>query len=144
MTGDGFPDLIGQPRGGVLTLWPGRGTTGFKRAYPAYGALGTGTPIGVGLWNGDGAPDSLLRRGGTLSLYAGNGPGGLSSPRRLAVDLTPYDWAIGISDLQLTGHPDLIVRERGSGRIFALPGSSSGFAARIYLGGGLGGYDLAG
>jgi hypothetical protein len=144
MTGDGFPDLLGQPRHGVLTIYPGRGLAGLKRAYPAYGAIRTGTPIGVGRWNADGAPDSLLRNGGTLSLYPGNGPGGLSSPRRLPVDLTPYDWVIGVSDLRLTGHPDLIVRERGSGRIYALPGSSTGFGARVYLGSGLGGYDLAG
>jgi hypothetical protein len=85
-----------------------------------------------------------MRRGGTLTLYRGNGPGGLSSPSRLPVDLSPYDWVIGVSDLQLTGHPDLIVREKGTGRIYALPGTETGFGARIYLGGGLGGYDLAG
>ena len=25
MTGDGYPDLMGQPRGGVMTIYPGRG-----------------------------------------------------------------------------------------------------------------------
>jgi hypothetical protein len=144
MTGDGFPDLIGQPRHGVLTLYPGRGLAGLRTGYPAHSALGTGTPIGVGRWNADGAPDSLVRHGASLSLYPGNGPGGLSSPRKLPIDLTPYDWVIGVSDIRLTGHPDLIVRAKGSGRIYVLPGTSNGFGTRIYLGSGLGGYDLAG
>ncbi|HEX3222116.1 MAG TPA: FG-GAP-like repeat-containing protein [Nocardioides sp.] len=144
MTGDGFPDLMGQPQGGVMRLYPGRGLAGLRLSYPAYGAIKDGTQIGIGRWNGDGAPDSLIRRGGTLTLFHGNGPGGLAAPSRLPVDLSPYDWVLGVSDLQLTGHPDLIVRQKGTGRIYALPGTEKGFGARIYLGGGLGGYDLAG
>ena len=50
---------------------------------------------------------------------------------------------IGISDLQVTGHPDLIVRQKGSGRLYALPGTGSGLKAPVYLGSGFGGYDLA-
>ena len=144
MTGDGFPDLMGQPHGGVMTIYPGRGLVGLGTRYPAYGSIGSGTQIGIGRWNGDGAPDSLIRRGGTLTLYRGNGPGGLSSPTRLPVDLTPYDWVIGVSDLTLTGHPDLIVRQKGTGRLYALQGTPQGFLAPVYLGEGLGGYDLAG
>ena len=86
----------------------------------------------------------MLRRGGTLTLYAGNGPGGLSSPKRLPVDVSRYDWVIGVSDLRLTGHPDLIVRQRNTGRIYALQGTTKGFLPPLYLGEGLGGYDLAG
>jgi hypothetical protein len=144
MTGDGFPDLMGQPRGGVMTIYPGRGLVGLAKSYPAYGSIRPGTQIGIGRWNGDGAPDSLIRRGGTLTLYQGNGPGGLSSPTRLPIDLTPYDWVIGVSDLTLTGHPDLIVRQKNTGRLFALQGTPRGFRAPLYLGEGLGGYDLAG
>ncbi len=143
MTGDGFPDLVGQPRRGVLMVYPGKGTAGLKRAYPVYGAVRTGTPIGIGRWDADGAPDSLLRRDGTLTVLHGNGPGGLHAPSRLKVDLTPYDWVIGISDLQVTGHPDLIVRQKGSGRLYALPGTGTGLKAPVFLGGGFGGYDLA-
>jgi hypothetical protein len=145
MTGDGFPDLIGQPRGGVLRVYPGRGTAGLKKSYPVYGAVAEGTPIGVGRWDGDGAPDSLLRRGRSLSLLHGNGPGGLHSPSKLKVDLSPYDWVIGVSDLQAKGlgHPDLIVRRKSDGRLYALPGTASGVRDPIYLGSGFGGYDLA-
>jgi hypothetical protein len=145
LTGDGYPDLVGQPRGGVLRVYPGKGEAGLKKSYPVYGALSQGRPIGVGRWNGDGAPDSLLRRGGTLSLMPGNGPGWMHGPSQLDVDLTPYDWVIGISDLQAsaTGHPDLIVRAKSNGRLYALPGTKSGVRTRVYLGSGFGGYDLA-
>jgi hypothetical protein len=48
--------------------------------------------------------------------------------------VSPYDWVVGVSDLRLTGHPDLIVRLRGTGRIYALQGSTQGFAAPLHLG----------
>ena len=144
MTGDGYPDLIGQPRKGVMRIYPGKGLAGLKRSYPVYGAISDGTPIGVGRWDADGAPDSLVRRGGTVTLLHGNGPGGLHTPSKLSADLTGYDWVIGVSDLQLTGHPDLIVRQKTTGRLFVLPGTGSGLKQPVFLGGGFGGYDLAG
>jgi N-acetylmuramoyl-L-alanine amidase/FG-GAP-like repeat len=144
MTGDGYPDLVGQPRHGPLTIYPGKGTAGLRRSYPVYGALTHGTPIGVGRWDGDGAPDVLLRKGHVVRLLHGNGPGGLHSPSTVAGDLSAYDWVIGIGDLQLTGHPDLIVRQKGTGRLFALPGTASGLKSPVFIGGGLQGYDLAG
>ena len=115
-----------------------------EKAYPVYGAITKGTPIGVGRWDGDGAPDSLLRDGSRVTVLHGNGPGGLHAPLTLKGDLAPYDWAIGVSDLQLTGHPDLVVREKGTGRLYALPGTAQGFKAPVYLGSGFGGFDLAG
>jgi hypothetical protein len=70
----------------------------------------------------------------------------MQSASRLDVDLTPYDWVIGVSDLQAkpTGHPDLIVRSKTNGNLYVLPGTKSGARTRVYLGGGFGGYDLAG
>ena len=62
-------------------IYPGRGLTGLRKAYPAYGSIRTGPSSASARWNDDGAPDSLLRRGGTLTLYAGNGPGGLRRRR---------------------------------------------------------------
>jgi hypothetical protein len=144
MTGDGYPDLMGQPGTGVLTIYPGRGTVGFKRSYPAYTSVSTGAQIGVGRWDGDGAPDSLLRKGGVLTLLHGNGPGWMSRPTRLGVDVSPYDWLVGVSNLRGVGHPDLLARQKGTGRLYALPGSASGVGARVYLGNGLAGYDLVG
>jgi hypothetical protein len=143
MTGDGYPDLMGQPHGGVMTIYPGKGVAGLRHGYPAAGSISAGQQIGVGRWDGDGAPDSLFRSGGTLTLYRGNGPGGLHSPTKLSLDTSSYDWVIGVSDLRLTGHPDLLVRERGTGRLYAVPGTTTGFRAPIYLGQGMKGYDLA-
>jgi len=143
MTGDGYPDLMGQPKHGVMTIYPGKGLAGLRHGYPAAGSL-SGQQIGVGRWDGDGAPDSLFRNGrGALTLYHGNGPGGLHSPTKLSLDTSSYDWVIGVSDLRLTGHPDLIVREAGTGRLYAVPGTAKGFRAPIYLGQGMKGYDLA-
>jgi hypothetical protein len=143
MTGDGYPDLMGQPHGGVMRIYPGKGMAGLRHAYPAAGKISGHQQIGIGRWDGDGAPDSLFRRGGSLTLYRGNGPGGLHHPTRLTLDTSPYDWVIGVSDLRLTGHPDLLVRQRGTGRLYAVPGTPAGFRAPIYLGEGLKGYDLA-
>ena len=80
MTGDGYPDLLGQPRRGVMTIYPGRGLAGLKASYPAYGAITSGTQIGIGRWNADGAPDSLVRRGPRSPSTRATAPAG--SPRR--------------------------------------------------------------
>ena len=42
----------------------------------------------------------MFRKGSQLTLFPGNGPGGLTSPTALKLDLTPYDWVVGISDDQ--------------------------------------------
>ena len=38
-TGDGRPDLLGQPRGGSMRVFPGDGATGFRAGYVAHSAL---------------------------------------------------------------------------------------------------------
>jgi hypothetical protein len=144
VTGDGYPDLMGQPRGGVLRIYPGNGPAGLKKSYPAYGAVTGSQLLGVGRWNADGAPDVLLRQQGALTLFSGNGPGGLYRPTRLGVDVSRYDWVVGVSSLTGSGHPDLLVRKRNTGKLYELPGSATGIGAPVYLGEGLQGYDLVG
>ena len=145
MTGDGYPDLMGQPRGGAMRIYPGAGLNGLRASYVAYRGISAGKQVGVGRWNGDGAPDSILRKGRTLRLYPGNGPGGLvSKVRTFGLDLSPYNWVLGVGDAQRNGHADLLLREKASGNLYLLPGTSKGFRSRIYLGSGFGGYDLAG
>ncbi|CAI9408200.1 FG-GAP-like repeat-containing protein [Nocardioides sp. T2.26MG-1] len=144
MTGDGYPDLMGQPKGGAIRIYPGNGLTGLKTSYVAHGRIAAGRQVAVGRWDGDGAPDSLFRSGSKLTLFPGNGPGGLTSPRTLSLDLTPYDWVIGVSDVGLTGHSDLIVREKATGYLWLLQGTATGFAPRRFLAEGMGEYDLAG
>ena len=144
MTGDGWPDLMGQPSGGDIRIYPGAGLKGLSPSYVAHSRIVAGRQVPVGRWDADGAPDSLFRNGNGLTLYPGNGPGGLTSAKSLRIDLAPYDWVIGISDAQGAGHPDLVVRSRATGDLWLLPGTPTGFGARRYLAGGMKAYDLAG
>ena len=144
MTGDGYPDLMGQPVGGAMRIYPGRGTAALGPSFVAHGAISAGRQYGAGLWNADGSPDSMFRSGSKLILSPGNGPGGLTGLKTLALDLTPYDWVLPIGDISNAGHGDLIVREKASGNLWVLPGSTTGFGAPVFLAQGFGGYDLAG
>jgi hypothetical protein len=144
MTGDGFPDLMGQPKGAAIRIYPGLGVDGLGSSYVAHSRIQAGRQIPVGRWNGDGAPDSLFRKGKKLMLFPGNGPGGLTSPKTLSINLAPYDWVIGVSDTTLTGHADVIVREKTTGYLWLLQGTATGFKSRRFLAEGMGEYDLAG
>jgi hypothetical protein len=144
MTGDGFPDLMGQPKGAAIRIYPGNGTNGLKASYVAHGAIDAGRQVAVGRWDGDGSPDSLFRNGNKLTLFPGNGPGGLTSPKPLGLNLAPYDWVIGVSDVSLTGHADVILREKATGYLWLVQGTASGFKTRRFLAEGMGDYDLAG
>jgi uncharacterized protein with LGFP repeats len=144
MTGDGYPDLMAQPRAGSMRIYPGNGVNGLKASYVAYSAIDARRQVAVGRWDGDGAPDSLFRKGAKLTLFRGNGPGGFTKPKALTADLTPYDWVIGVSDVGLTGHADLIVRKKSTGVLFVIQSSATGFATPLLLTGGMSAYDLAG
>jgi hypothetical protein len=144
MTGDGYPDLAGQPAGKDLRIYPGNGLNGLKPSYVAHGPIAAARQVGIGRWDLDGAPDSLFRKGNQLLVAPGNGPGGLTSPRRLEVDVSAYDWVIGVSDLNLGGHADVIAREKATGYLWALRATATGFWPRRFLGEGMGIYDLAG
>lgn len=144
MTGDGFPDLMGQPAGSSMRIYPGRGLSGLGTSYVAYSRIEAARQIAVGRWDSDGAPDSLFRQGSKLALYRGNGPGGLTRPKALGANLAKYDWVIGVSDATLTGHADVIVREKASGDLYLLQGTATGLKPRRFLADGMGVYDLAG
>ena len=147
MTGDGYPDLMGQPVGSSMRLYPGKGSSGLAPSYVAHSAISATQQVPAGRWDGDGAPDSLFRSGSTLSVYPGNGPGGLTGRRTVDLDVSRYDWLIGVSDLlgKANGHSDLIAREKASGRLYALQATAkNGFKkTRRVLGMGTA-YDLAG
>jgi len=142
VTGDGDPDLMGQPSGGAMRIYPGNGAGGFRASYVAHSALAGVEQIGAGLWNGDGAPDTIVRRGdGALLLYPGNGPGGLMSPTRVGSDAGKYDAMTGVGDIDGDGSADLVARERSTGELWKLLGSS--MRAEL-VGPGYGRYDLLG
>jgi hypothetical protein len=86
----------------------------------------------------------MVRRRNLLTAWAGNGPGGLTGVLPVNVDVTGYDWIVGVGDVDLTGSPDLVVRKAGRGRLWLLQGGPSGFASRVSLGRGMKVYDLVG
>ena len=144
MTGDGWPDLMGKAASGEMRIYPGLGTNGFRADYVAYGGIPGGKQIPVGLWDGDGAPDTIIRKNGAMTLYPGNGPGGLTGSRSLPLNTRAFDWVLGVSDVRLTGHPDLLLRTRRTKDLYVMEGSSTGFAAPVLLGRNLREYDMAG
>jgi hypothetical protein len=145
MTGDGRPDLLGQPRGGSMRIYPGNGGTGLRRSYVAHSALTGSQQLGVGLWDADGAPDSVVRRSnGALVLYPGNGPGGLTGGRTIGSVGTGYDWVVAVGDVTGDGRTDLVARARATGKLWMLRGTTSGFAPRRTFSGPMNRFDLAG
>jgi len=145
VTGDGWPDLMGQPRGASMRIYPGAGLSGFAVSYTAYSKIKAKAQIGIGRMDADGAPDSLFLRKKNLVLYRGNGPGGLTSPAtNVRGRLRGYDWAIGVSDLDLAGHPDVLLRKKKKGRLYVLEGNGNRLRKPVLLSKGMRAYDLAG
>jgi hypothetical protein len=145
LTGDGYPDLVGQPAGEAMRIYPGDGVAGFAPSYVAHRAIDATAQAGLGTADQDGSPDSLLQTaGGDLLLYPGNGPGGLTNPKKVASGAKKYDWVLGAGDLDGDGRPDVLVRTRADGRLWMLPGTSTGFGPRRFVADGFSGYDLAG
>ena len=63
--------------------------------------------------------------------------------RQMQIDMSPFDWTVGVSDVGLTGHADVVVRKRGTGELWLLPGSTKGFGKPLLLGTGMEIYDKA-
>ena len=62
----------------------------------------------------------------------------------LSLDTKTSDWVIGISDVQLTGHSDLVLRSRSTKALYLVEATATGFGTPTLLGEGFAGYDLAG
>jgi len=145
MTGDGRPDLLGQPRGRPMRIYPGNGSTGFGHSYIAHSALGGRKQLGMGLWNSDGAPDTvLLSRSRALVLYQGNGPGGLTGGRVIRRLKASYDWVLAVGDLTGDDRADLVARSSRTHRLYTIAGVPGGFAKRRLFTTGMGRFDIAG
>ncbi len=144
-TGDGWPDLMGQPKGSGMRIYPGNGLNGLRSSYVAHSAVSATTQLGAGRWDGDGAPDNLFRVSNRLKVIRGNGPGGLTgSSTTISTDLSRYDWVLSPGDVNRDGRADLVVREKATGYLWLLAGTSGGYKDRRFLAEGYGGYDLAG
>ncbi|MEP9383930.1 FG-GAP-like repeat-containing protein [Nocardioides cheoyonin] len=143
ITGDGYPDIQGQMVNGKLRIWPGRGTKGLGASYVSHSAISASAQIPAGRWNGDGAPDSLFRADDRLTLYPGNGPGGLMNPVSVGIGVSRYNLVIGVRDLRGGSGSDLVVREKKTGDLYALQRRSDlKVSDRVYLGPGGNSYDL--
>lgn len=143
-TGDGKPDLMGQPDGGSMQVYPGNGSAGLRKGYAAYSRVTGRGQVPIGRWDADGAPDSLIRTRSELVLYYGNGPGGFTRKKSMSLAIGGYDWLIGVDDVDLTGHSDLVARTRSSGQLWVIPGSTSGFRTPVAVTGDTQEYDLVG
>lgn len=137
VTGDGWPDLMGRPGGGAMKIFPGRGLEGVGGAYEAYSSVPNGGHIPMGRWNPDGAPDSLVRTGSSLTLFLGNGPGGWDGSRKLSAKVGGYDWMVGVGSVNGDWHGDLITRSRKSKELWLVPTTAKGgLRPRVSLGSG--------
>ncbi|MGL5809829.1 MAG: FG-GAP-like repeat-containing protein [Nocardioides sp.] len=142
MTGDGYPDLVGQPSGRGMRLYPGLGRLGLDSDYSAYPAISARRAMGAGRWDADGAPDLLVRVGNALRWYAGNGPGGLTGFRTLPIDLSRFDFVGSTGNLRGRSHAMLVVRSRATGRLWAYPANATRFGRPLFLGDGFDAYDM--
>ncbi|QLQ11308.1 MAG: VCBS repeat-containing protein [Nocardioidaceae bacterium] len=114
-----------------------------KAGYLAHSPLTSIRQVPMGLWDGDGAPDTLLfTSDGKALLYPGNGPGGMTSGKQIASGIKGYNWVLGLGDLDGNGRSDLLVRDK-AGVLWILPGTKSGFADKQFIASGFSGYDLA-
>jgi hypothetical protein len=143
-TGDGRPDLMGQPNRGSMRIYPGSGASHLRRSYTAYSPVKGRKQVPIGRWDRDGAPDSLVRTRSGLVLYYGNGPGGFTRQKSMALPVSSYDWLVGVDDVDLTGHSDLIARTASSGQLWVIPGSARGFRTPVAVTGDTQGYDMVG
>jgi hypothetical protein len=144
VTGDGNNDLMARVgTTGAFKVYAGNGVTGFASSFTAHSAVSSNRQVAVGLFDGDGAPDTMLTRSdGSLWFYPGNGPGGMTSGRRVGSGLHAYDWLVGLGDLDGDRRSDLIVRSNGS--LYLMPGKPGGFGRTRVIAAGFSGYDLAG
>ena len=148
ITGDGYPDLMGQPSGGSMRIYPGNGATGFSASYVAHAAL-TADPAGrrraAGTPTAPRTP-SLRRSDGSLVLYPGNGPGGLTGGdqgRVARAAATTGCSAVGRRRRRRAAGP--AGPGESSGTLWLLPGTATGLRRRASCScGGLARFDLAG
>ncbi len=156
---DGHGDVITRGKNtGRLLLRRGDGRGNFASAIRLGDGFEDATELSViGDLTGDGDPDLVVERpGGKVSVYPGDRAKPLGEPIETSargtvatawfkgLDLRPYDWVVEVSDLDGDRTPDLLVRAKGSGALYAIRRSGGGYERPSFLADRLEGYDLAG
>ena len=118
VTGDKYPDLVGKTASGPMTIFPGNGRTRLKAPVLAPSSLRTFNQLGSGSWRPQGSGSSFLSSDGSFVPFTGTSG---EDPKR-------YDWVLGPGDLSGDGVADLVARD-AAGRLWLLPGTSTGYGA---------------
>jgi hypothetical protein len=137
LTGDRKNDLIARTTAGKLFTYPGNGFGGFRpRISVGNGFKSVNALVLPGDTNGDGKPDLIGRAAGdgSLTLYRGNGAGGLSSPKTIGTGFNVYNTLLAPGDWNNDRKADLIGRAAGDGSLWLYPGNGrGGFGARVKI-----------
>ncbi len=120
VTGDGFPDLMGQPSGGQMQVYPGQGMAGFSAAIAATGPVPGKKFAPVGRWTGDGIPDAIVSNGTSFTLYPGIMPGAWAPGQTMKTSSSSYSWVVGLGPMS-NGTNLLVVRNKSNKSLYALP-----------------------
>jgi len=144
LTGDGKPDVIGQPKDVDLRYYPGNGT-GRIQSWGTTGVKidGGAESLAVGMWDEDAIPDVMFRYPDRLRWFRGTASGPLEGGADLTQRFAHYSQVVAAGDVDGDKRPDLVARDY-AGNLFLLAGRQDGFPRRIFLAGGLAAYDLVG
>ncbi|WP_404387632.1 FG-GAP-like repeat-containing protein [Humibacillus xanthopallidus] len=131
LSGDGAHDVLARETAtGYLWLYKGNGAGGWRlprvRLGAGWGAMNA--IVGIGDLTGDGRPDIVARQTSTgqLWLYPGTGASGWKPRVLVGTGWNAYSAVVGAGDLNGDGRPDLLARERATGYLWLVPGTSSG------------------
>ncbi|MFD9791998.1 FG-GAP-like repeat-containing protein [Streptomyces sp. NPDC059070] len=130
-TGDGKTDLVVRWSDGELSLYPGTGDGRFAKdimlAAPSE-AWKSAVALAAADFTGDGKTDLVSARStGVLSLYPGNGTGGLGAEKQLAAagSIWKFDVQLTSGDFNQDGKADLVARWV-DGELSFHPGNGTG------------------
>ena len=147
ITGDSMPDLLARDTDGAIYVYPSDGNGGtLDRRVARSRLFATNTVVPAGYWNEDSYRDLIVRRRGNGQLYLlpGTPKGTLGRPVQLTEDFGGYDKIVGAGDFDVNGSPDLLARDRESGRLWLFSGTSAGLEQPRYVVNGMERFDMLG
>jgi hypothetical protein len=149
LTGDGRPDLVSRDPEGTVWVHQSNGRAGVTGRYVGRERMfQADLATSAGFWNDDPYRDLIVRRASNKELYLvpGTSEGTLRAPVRLAPgrSFAAYDSIVGVGNFNRDKLPDVMAREKGTGRLWLLPGTGSGLKSREFVATGMNRYDLFG